>query len=34
VSKLAPKLCSNRKSRRKLLSAAKASWATTKSVGM
>ena len=34
VSKLAPKLCSKRKSRRKLLSAAKASWATTKSVGM
>src|SRR5215470_1578774 len=32
--KLVPRLCSNRKSRRELLSTAEASWATTKSVGM
>ncbi len=34
ATKLVPRLCSNRKSRRELLSTAEASWATTKSVGM
>lgn len=34
ATKLVPRLCSNRKSKRELLSTVEASWATTKSVGM
>src|SRR5262249_55721722 len=34
ATRLVPRLGSNRKSRRELLSTAEASWATTKSVGM